>query len=406
MKSLFLTNEFPPTIYGGAGVHVDYLSRELAKLMEVEVRCYGKEHREPRLDLPTLKATGYGLDASAYTAPKPLHSVFGAVQRGLDWNTANIDADVVHLHTWYTHLGGILAKLNYGIPMLLTVHSLEPLRPWKREQLGGGYDFSCWVEKTAIEMADAVIAVSKETREDVLRYFNVPPERVHVIYNGIDLDEYQPVASTAALEKYGVDPQRPYVLFVGRITRQKGIVHLARAIQFMDRGFQVVLCAGAPDTPEIAAEMKEAVAAAQAQHGDVIWIEQMVSNPEKIELYSHAAVFCCPSIYEPFGIINLEAMACETAVVASAVGGIKEVVVEGETGFLVPLEQMKESPFEAAHPEQFARDLAKGVNALMADPAKRTAFGKAGRRRAEEIFSWAAIAKQVRDLYQQLLAAR
>lgn len=406
MKTLFLTNEYPPTIYGGAGVHVDYLSRELAKLMQVEVRCYGKDRREARIETPGLKATGFGLDASGYTAPRKLHSVFGALQRCLDWNTTEIDADVVHLHTWYTHFGGVLAKLSCGIPMVLTVHSLEPLRPWKREQLGGGYDFSCWVERTAIEMADAVIAVSQETRADVLRYFKVPPERVHVIYNGIDLDEYRRVTTTAALEKHGVDPRKPYVLFVGRITRQKGIVHLARAIQFMAPGFQVVLCAGAPDTPEIAAEMQAAVAAAKAKREGVIWIEQMVSNEEKIELYSHAAAFCCPSIYEPFGIINLEAMACETAVVASAVGGIKEVVVEGETGHLVPLNQMSESPFEATHPEQFSRDLAERINGLMADPAKREAFGKAGRRRAEEIFSWRAIARQVHDLYAQLLAQR
>lgn len=403
MKTLFLTNEYPPTIYGGAGVHVDYLSRELAKLMEVEVRCYGKEMREPRIDTPSLKAMGYGLDTSAYTAPKQLHSVFGSLQRSVDWNTTNIDADVVHLHTWYTHFAGIMAKLNYGIPMVLTVHSLEPLRPWKREQIGGGYDFSCWVEKTAIEMADAVIAVSHETKVDILRFFEVPPERVHVIYNGIDLDEYQPVNTTGALEKYGVDPGKPYVLFVGRITRQKGIVHLARAIQYMDPGFQVVLCAGAPDTPEIGAEMQAAVNAAKANRPDVIWIAEMVTNPEKIELYSHAAVFCCPSIYEPFGIINLEAMACETAVVASAVGGIKEVVVEGETGYLVPLQQMTESPFEATHPELYARDLAERINQLMADPAKREAFGQAGRRRAEEIFSWRSIAQQVRDLYASLL---
>ena len=406
MKALFLTNEFPPTIYGGAGVHVDYLSRELAKLMQVEVRCYGKELRESRIDTPNLKATGFGLDTSGYTAPKSLHSVFAAMQRCLDWNTTNIDADVVHLHTWYTHFGGILAKLNYGIPMVLTVHSLEPLRPWKREQLAGGYDFSLWVERTAIEMADAVIAVSMETKLDVLRLFHVPPERVHVIYNGIDLDEYRHVESTAALEKYGVDPRQPYVLFVGRITRQKGIIHLVRAIEQMASGLQVVLCAGAPDTPEIAAEMQAAVAAAQAKRPGVIWIEQMVSNPEKIELYSHAAVFCCPSIYEPFGIINLEAMACETAVVASAVGGIKEVVLPGETGTLVPLAQMSESPFEALHPAQFAHDLAAAINDLMADPAKRAAFGKAGRARAEEVFSWHSIAQQVHALYRRLLDAR
>jgi starch synthase len=406
MKTLFLTNEFPPTIYGGAGVHVEYLSRELAKLMDVEVRCYGKEHREPRIDTATLKAIGYGLDSSGYTAPKPLHSVFGAVQRGLDWNTTNIDADIVHLHTWYSHLGGIMAKLNYGIPMVLTVHSLEPLRPWKREQLGGGYDFSCWVEKTAIEMADAVIAVSAETKADVLRLFNVPESRVPIIYNGIDLVEYHKVNTTGALEKFGIDPRQPYVLFVGRITRQKGIIHLVRAIQHFAPGFQVVLCAGAPDTPEIAAEMNAAVAAAQAKRPGVIWIEKMVSVPEKIELYSHASVFCCPSIYEPFGIINLEAMACETPVVASAVGGIKEVVLPGETGWLVPLAQMTETPFEAVHPETFSRDLALRINELMANPQMRADFGKAGRARAEALFGWTAIAHQVHDLYARLIKSR
>lgn len=406
MKTLFLTNEYPPTIYGGAGVHVEYLSRELARLMDVEVRCYGKEHREARIDTPSLKATGFGLDTSNYTAPKQLHSVFGAVQRGLDWNTLNIDADVVHLHTWYTHMAGIMAKLNYGIPMVLTVHSLEPLRPWKREQLGGGYDFSSWVEKTAIELADAVIAVSAETKADILRFFDVPESRIHIIYNGIDLNEYRKVTTTSTLERFGIDPNQPYLLFVGRITRQKGIIHLVRAIQHMAPGFQVVLCAGAPDTPEIAAEMKAAVSAAQAKRPGVIWIEEMVSVPEKVELYSHAAVFCCPSIYEPFGIINLEAMACETPVVATAVGGIKEVVLPGETGWLVPLAQMTETPFEALHPETFSHDLAERINELMANPEMRAAFGKAGRARAEALFSWSAIAHQTCDLYTSLLGSR
>jgi glycogen synthase len=372
--------------------------------MQVEVRCYGREHRERRVETPSLKVTSYGIETSGYSAPKPLHSVFGAAQHCLDWNTEQIDADIVHLHTWYTHLGGILAKLNYGIPMVLTVHSLEPLRPWKREQLGGGYDFSCWVEKTAIEMADAVIAVSNETRADVMRLFNVPGDRIHIIYNGIDLDEYRKVTTTAALERYGIDPNIPFLLFVGRITRQKGIVHLVNAIKYMDPGFQVVLCAGAPDTPAIAAEMKAAVEAAHSAHsGKVIWIEEMVDKATVYELYSHAAVFCCPSIYEPFGIINLEAMACETTVVASAVGGIKEVVVHGETGWLVPLEQMNESPFEPLNPDRFSRDLAARINDLMADPARREAFGKAGRKRAIEKFSWSAIAAQTNELYRTLV---
>ena len=365
-----------------------------------------KEHREERASAPGLHATGYGVDTSSWTAPKPLQSVFNAAQHGVDWNTENIDADVVHLHTWYTHLGGIMAKLNYGIPMVLTVHSLEPLRPWKREQIGGGYDFSCWVEKTAIEMADAVIAVSKETKADILRLFNVPEQRVHIIYNGIDLAEYQPVTATDALTRYGIDPAVPFLLFVGRITRQKGIVYLVNAIQHLDPGMQVVLCAGAPDTPEIAAEMKAAVEAAQAKHGRVIWIEEMVNKATVYQLYTHAAVFCCPSIYEPFGIINLEAMACETAVVASAVGGIKEVVVEGETGFLVPRGANQESPFAPKDPEQFSRDLAARINTLMADPALRKRMGQAGRRRAEEHFSWTAIAQQTHALYSELLAGK
>jgi len=398
VKVLFLTNEYPPHVYGGAGVHVDYLSRELAKMMPVEVRCFGDQRLEKR----NLKVTGFDVDTSDFTCPKPLRSVFGAVRRCTDFNTTNIDADLVHCHTWYSHFGGILAKKNYGIPLVITVHSLEPLRPWKREQLGGGYDFSLWVEKTAMEMADAVIAVSQGTKDDIERLFDVDPARVPVIYNGIDLDEYRKVDSTAALTRYGIDPQRPFLLFVGRITRQKGIVHLDRAIPFMDPGFQIVLCAGAPDTPEIAEEMKSAVEQAKAARPDIIWIEEMVDKKTVIELYSHAAVFCCPSIYEPFGIINLEAMACETAVVASAVGGIKEVVVDGETGFLVPLEQMKESPFEPLHPEKFSRDLAAKINQLMADSDLRKKFGKAGRKRAEEKFSWSAIAQETKALYESL----
>ena len=402
MKALFLTNEYPPHIYGGAGVHVDYLSRELAKLMEVEVRCFGDQ--ESLGTNPEVR--GFELSTDDYTCPKPLRSVFGAVQRSLDFNTENITADVVHCHTWYSHFGGILAKLNYGIPLVITVHSLEPLRPWKREQLGGGYDFTVWLEKTALEMADAVIAVSNGTKADVERLFEIKPERLHVIYNGIDLEEYRPTEKTDALVRYGIDPKRPYLLFVGRITRQKGIIHLVRAIPHMDPGFQIVLCAGAPDTPEIAAEMKAAVSEAQGKRSDIIWIEEMVDKKTVHQLYAGAAVFCCPSIYEPFGIINLEAMACETAVVASAVGGIKEVVVDGETGFLVPVEQMTESPFEPTNPEKFERDLAARINQLMADPALQKKFGRAGRKRAEEKFGWGAIAQETKRLYDSLLLKR
>ena len=399
MKAMLLTNEYPPNVYGGAGVHVAYLSRELAKTMAVEVRCFGKQD----LSDGNLRVLGFDLDSASFTAPKPLRPVFAAIQRCTDFNAMKIDADLVHCHTWYSHFGGILAKLNYGIPLVVTVHSLEPLRPWKREQLGGGYDFTVWLEKTALEMADAVIAVSSETKHDLERLFAIRPERLHVIYNGIDLDEYRKVETTTALKRYNIDPDRPFVLFVGRITRQKGIVHLVRAIEYMAPGFQVVLCAGAPDTPQIGREMEDAVARANAKRAGVIWISEMVDKPTVIELYSQAAVFCCPSIYEPFGIINLEAMACETAVVASAVGGIREVVVDGETGFLVPLEQMSESPFEATHPEQFARDLAARINELMANPEMRERFGCAGRKRAEERFSWSAIAQQTRELYDRLL---
>jgi glycogen synthase len=400
VKVCLLTNEYPPHIYGGAGVHVDYLSRELAKTIDVDVRCFGDQCFERG----RLKVTGFEVAAATeFTCPKPLQSVFGAVRRCTDFNTTNIDADLVHCHTWYSHFGGILAKLNYAIPLVITVHSLEPMRPWKREQLAGGYDFSVWVEKTALEMADAIIAVSNETKIDIERLFDVDPTRVHVVHNGIDLDEYRKVDSTAALKKHGIDPNKPYLLFVGRIARQKGIIHLVHAIQFMDRDFQIVLCAGAPDTPEIAEEMKDAVARAKTKRPDIIWVEEMVDRKTVIELYSHAAVFCCPSIYEPFGIINLEAMACETPVVASAVGGIKEVVVDGETGFLVPLEQMKESPFEPTNPEKFARDLAARINQLMKDRHLREKFGQAGRKRAKEKFSWSAIAEKTKALYKTLL---
>ncbi len=399
MKSLLYTNEFPPNIYGGAGVHVDYLSRELSKLIDVDVRCYGDQN----LSGSALTAKGYGLDTSGYSCPPNLTSVFGCIQRGLDFNTDGNHADVVHCHTWYTHMAGIMTKLNYGIPLVVTAHSLEPLRPWKREQLGGGYDFSLWVEKTAIEMADAVICVSEGTKADIMKHFNVDTDKLKIIYNGIDPDEYCKKDPTEALERFGIDKEKPYVLFVGRITRQKGIIHLVEAIKYMHPGFQIVLCAGAPDTPEIAAEMKSAVEAVQKERKDIYWIDEMVDKPTVIKLYSGASVFCCPSVYEPFGIINLEAMACETPVVGSAVGGIPEVVVHDETGYLVPLAQSHDSPFEPLHPEGFAKDLAHQINRLMENPDRCQEYGKAGRQRAIEHFSWASIAHQTRDLYTSLI---
>jgi len=327
------------------------------------------------------------------------------VQRCWQMNAAGLDADLVHCHTWYSMLGGILAKLNYGIPLVVTTHSLEPLRPWKREQLAGGYDFSLWVEKTALEMADAIIAVSEGTKADILKLFAVREERVHVIHNGIDLQEFKKVDSHAVLTRYGIPTGKPYVLFVGRITRQKGIMYLLKALSHLDSDFPVVLCASSPDTPAIAAEMKEALAAASAHRDHIYWIQDVLDKPSLIELYSNAAMFCCPSIYEPFGLINLEAMACEKPVVASAVGGIPEVVVEDETGFLVPMDQQEEAPFSPKDPEKFALDLAERINHLMRDPALRQPMGEAGRRRAEELFSWTVIAKRTQALYEQVIAA-
>ncbi|HSF09438.1 MAG TPA: glycogen synthase [Nitrospirales bacterium] len=399
MKVLMFTNEFPPYTYGGAGAHVEYLSRELSHLLPIEVRCFGDQ----RLDQGNLKVHGIPLGDTPFTAPKPLHSVLGAVQRSWQMNAEGLGADLIHCHTWYTHFGGIMAKLNYGIPLVITTHSLEPLRPWKREQLAGGYDFSLWVEKTALEMADAIIAVSEGTKKDILRLFQVPEERVHVIHNGIDLQEFRNVQSQEVLTRYGIPAGQPYVLFVGRMTRQKGITYLIQALSYLDEEFPVVLCASSPDTPAMAAEMKEALDQISAHRKHIFWIPDILDKPSLIELYSHAGVFCCPSIYEPFGIINLEAMACEVPVVASAVGGIPEVVVEDETGFLVPVDQLEEAPFSPKDPERFAQDLADRLNQLMRDPELRAPMGKAGRRRAEELFGWDKIAKRTKALYETVL---
>ncbi|CAN5577362.1 glycogen synthase [soil metagenome] len=398
MQALILTNEYPPNVYGGAGVHVDYLTRELARLIELDVRTFGSHDGTSHKG----NVRGFAPEHDLAATPAHLRPVLAALSRDLAFVARPVTADLVHCHTWYVHLGGILAKLAYGIPLVITVHSLEPLRPWKREQLGGGYEVSTWVERAALEMADAVIAVSHGTRADVQHHFDVPDERLHVIHNGIDTDEYRPTAETDALRRHGIDPATPYVLFVGRITRQKGIVHLVDAIRHLDPGFGVVLCAGAPDTPQIAAEMEDGVRAAQAARENVIWIAEMVDKPTVRQLYSHAAVFCCPSVYEPFGIINLEAMACETAVVASAVGGIPEVVVDGETGALVPLELSPDN-LGPRDPARFARDLARAINTLMAAPERRARMGEAGRRRAVEQFGWASIARQTVDLYTSLM---
>ena len=424
MRVGLITREYPPNVYGGAGVHVEYLSLELAKKIEVEVHCWGDQFE----DAGTLHVRGLlpAKEISGDTQQK-----FKAAVDAFALNLAQMKdlagIDLVHTHTWYASMAGFLAKKLYGIPFVLTTHSLEPLRAWKAEQLGSGFALSSWMERTAILDADAVIAVSNGTKADILKaYPDVRPERIHVIYNGIDLDQYRYTADTAALTKYGVDAARPYVLFVGRITRQKGVTHLVEAIGHLPPGTQVVLCAGAPDTPEIAAEMRAKIAALRPPAGaggvagsgaakggagaggvaaaqDVVWIEHMVTKQEAIQLYSHCAVFCCPSVYEPFGIINLEAMACGAPVVASATGGILEVVVEGETGHLVPFVADPVTTFPA-DPARFARDLAAGLTDLLRDPAKAQRYGAAGRRRVEERFAWSAIADQTLALYRRLVA--
>jgi len=400
MKALFYTREFPPYVYGGAGVHVEYLAAELAKLMDMEVRCFGdQDERSSNLEVKGFPFDNINFDKT----DDKLKTVMKTLSTCVHMNAADTDADIVHCHTWYAQFAGILTKLCYGTPLVITTHSLEPLRPWKREQLGRGYDASSWVEKTAIEMADAIIAVSEETKVDVLEYFNVDEEKIKVIYNGINLEQYRATKSTSTLEEFNIDKSKPFVLFVGRITRQKGIIHLVNAVKYIDPDTQVVLCAGAPDTPEIAKEMEESVAEVQKTRNNVIWIDEMLDKQKVIELYSHADVFCCPSIYEPFGIINIEAMACETAVVASAVGGIKEVVVHGETGLLVPLEQQEVAPFEPVNPDRFARDLAEGINSIVSDKALQDSMARKGRQRVEDTFDWAAIAKQVEALYKSLI---
>lgn len=398
-KVAFFSNEYPPHVYGGAGVHVEYLSRELARFVPVEVRCFGNQD----LQDGNVRVKGYEMwDELKHNTDPRFVGALGAFSRNLAMSKDNFDADVVHCHTWYSHMAGFLAQQLWDVPFVLTTHSLEPLRPWKAEQLGNAYRLSTWIEKMSIENANAVIAVSQETRRDVLSLFHVPEERVHVIHNGIDLQQYRYMPATDALTRYGVDPERPYVLFVGRITRQKGIIHLVNAIPDIDPALQVVLCAGAPDTIEIGQEMAERVRVVGSDRDNVIWIQEMLPREDVIQFYSHAAVFCCPSVYEPFGIINLEAMACETAVVASAIGGIPEVVVPGETGLLVNLD-LKAGTFDPVSADQFSHNLATAINQVALDAEVRTTFGKNGRKRVEEHFSWTAIAHKTLDLYRSLL---
>lgn len=404
MKIGILTNEYPPNVYGGAGVSVENLTDELSKLDDgrhsVKVLCFG-EQQEQRANLSVLGVN----PAMEFRTQDPRHRKFlETMLRDLVMAGEMSDVDIVHCHTWYSHLAGMLVKQLLQIPMVLTTHSLEPHRPWKVEQLGTAYHASSWVERTAYQNADGVVAVSQSMKEDAHKLYDVPIERIEIIHNGINLDQYKTTSDPQVLDRHGIDRKVPYVLFVGRITRQKGIIHLVNAIRSIDPGVQIVLCAGAPDTKEIGEEMAQAVnEARQLTANPVIWIAEMIPKAEIIALYSHASVFVCPSVYEPFGIINLEAMACETPVVAAEVGGIPEVVIPGQTGLLVPFSPRSESDVEPAEPDWFAGDLAAAINRLLRSPEESREMGKRARRRVEEHFSWESIARKTLGFYQQVL---
>ena len=382
MRIGLLTREWPPEVYGGAGVHVEFLVRELRRLAEVDVHSLGGTRDGATAHLPDQRLAAANAALQVLSADLSIAAATGG-------------CDVVHSHTWYADLAGHLSKLLHGIPHVVTTHSLEPDRPWKAEQLGGGYAVSSWAERTAVLAADAVIAVSRGMAHDVLAaYPEVDPARLHVINNGIDTEQYAPVAATDVLERYGVDPAEPYALFVGRITRQKGLAHLLRAAAELPG--QLVLCAGAPDTEQIAAETAALVADLQGSRPGVVWISEMLPRPDIRQFLSHATVFVCPSVYEPLGIVNLEAMACGTAVVASAVGGIPEVVVQGATGVLVG--------YDEADPRGFEASLAAAVGELLSDPELAATMGRVGRDRAVEMFGWDTIARQTLAVYESVLA--
>jgi starch synthase len=387
-KVALLTREYPPEVYGGAGTHVEFLARELRRLAEVSVHCWGKPRHEPGVTSHEPWA--------ALSEPKPESAALQAMSINLAMGAAVKGADLVHSHTWYANLGGHLAKLMWSIPHVMTIHSLEPLRPWKAEQLGGGYALSMFCERTAIEAADAVIAVSHGVRGDILScYPQVMPDRVHVIHNGIDAEIYHPQRSEEALARFGVDPSTPYAFFNGRITRQKGLPLLLAAALKMDPRHQLVIVASSPDTPEIAAEVGALVERVRSERGNLVWIDHHIPLQDLIHLHSGASVFICPSIYEPFGLVNLEAMACETAVVASRVGGIPEIVVEGETGYLVD--------YDPDDVEAFTSALAARVDELLRDPDLAARMGVAGRRRVLQHFGWPAIAAKTVELYESLI---
>ena len=400
---MLLTNEYPPHIYGGAGVHLEYLSRELARLEEgrhdLQILCFGEQREH------SGNVTVEGVNLAANFLSQDLrHSILlDTLFRNILMTGSVKDADLVHCHTWYTHLAGCLIQQILGIPLAITTHSLEPQRPWKVEQLGSAYGASAWLEKTAYQNADGVIAVSQSMKTAVHDLYDVPLGKISLIPNGIDVNQYQSGGNPEILNLYQIKPDKPFLLFVGRITRQKGLLHLVNAIQWLDSGIQIVLCAGAPDTEEIGKEMAEKVREAQSEtKNEIIWIRQWVPRAHMICLFSHASIFVCPSIYEPFGIINLEAMACGTPVVASAVGGIPDVVLHGETGLLVPFEPVDPNNPEPRDPEQFSRDLAAAINNLLGSPERIKIMGLKSRERVESRFSWESVAQKTLEFYRAL----
>jgi starch synthase len=395
MKITLLTNEYPPHVYGGAGVHVDYLSRELLALEEgkhaIQILCFGDQKED------SAHKTIKGIPSLSHVPLQDFRheKLLDTLLRNILMVGSSKETDIVHCHTWYTYLAGCFIKQLFHIPLVITTHSLEPDRPWKEEQLGTAYRASTWLEQTAFQNVDGVIAVSQSMKRSVYDLYHVPMEKIRLIPNGIDVDQYRPTPNPSLLASYQINPDKPFLLFVGRITRQKGILHLVHVIKYLSPQIQVVFCAGPPDTEEIGREMEERVQEARAQtRNEIVWIRQWIPRTQLITLYTHASLFVCPSVYEPFGIVNLEAMACGTPVVASAVGGIPEIVVHGETGSLIPL--------DPKDPEQFIKDLAEAINCLFLSPEKLKEMGLKSRERVEKYYSWKSIARQTLEFYREL----
>lgn len=401
MRIALFSNEFPPNIYGGAGVHIDFLSQELAKLGQVEVRCFGNQLEEKdAMNIIGIQSSLTKME----DVTNPHIKMFHNLSKNVEMSQHTLLADVIHCHTWYTHLAGIFSRELLQVPLILTTHSLETHRPWKVEQLGNGYFLSRWIENNAYNTADGVIAVSEQMKTDVVEAYGINPEKVTVIHNGIDPEFYKPTFDNNLLLEYDINPDIPFVLFVGRITRQKGISQLISAAKYFNKNCQIVLCAGAPDTEEIAKETEDLIAELKSQRDGVILISEMLPREKIKVLYSHARVFACPSLYEPFGIINLEALSCETPVVGSAVGGIPEIITEGETGYLIPLESVSRTDFNPKNPDEFQRNFATKINLLLENETLATTMGQAGRKRVLEKFSWESIAKTTFNYYEEVIS--